>query len=103
MLPYQLTLAAEEDLKKIAHYTFQQWGKTQAMRYAKLLETAFHDIAANRALSRTFSKQYPQVQVTKCEHHYIFYISNIGELPCILAILHERMDLIVRLEDRLSL
>jgi toxin ParE1/3/4 len=102
MLPYQLTLAAEADLKEIARYTIQQWGKKQAMHYAKLLEAGFRKIAAGKAHSRTFSEKYTQVRVTKCEHHYIFYISKAGEPSYILAVLHESMDLISRLEDRLS-
>ncbi|MEW6732777.1 MAG: type II toxin-antitoxin system RelE/ParE family toxin [Acidobacteriota bacterium] len=33
MLPYRLIPAAEADLKEIARYTIQQWGREQAKRY----------------------------------------------------------------------
>jgi toxin ParE1/3/4 len=102
MLPYQLTPAAEADLREIVRYTIQQWGRKQARRYAGLLEDGFHRIAENKAYSRTFSEKYPQVRVTKCEHHYIFYMRKEGERPYILAVLHENMDLMNRLKDRLS-
>jgi len=37
-----------------------------------------------------------------CEHHYVFYLRPDGQKPHILAVLHEHMDLLARLDDRLS-
>lgn len=74
MLPYELTFPAQEDLKKIARYTLTQWGQKQSMHYAGLLEKHFRAIATRAAHSHTFSKRYPQILVSRCEHHYIFYI-----------------------------
>ncbi|MGK7877907.1 MAG: type II toxin-antitoxin system RelE/ParE family toxin [Xenococcaceae cyanobacterium] len=104
MLPYELTLEAEADLKDIVRYTIRQWGEKQARRYIGLLEAEFRNIAANKTISRPFSAKYPQVRVTKCEHHYIFYLFPEGKSrrPVILAVLHERMDLVNRLKSRLS-
>ncbi|NOS74110.1 MAG: type II toxin-antitoxin system RelE/ParE family toxin [Methyloglobulus sp.] len=102
MRPYVLTQLAENDLKDIARYTLKQWGKKQSLRYANSLETRFQEIADRNALSRTFSNLYPQIRVTHCEHHFIFYVYPEGKRPCIIAVLHERMDLISRLLDRLA-
>ncbi len=102
MLPYELTPAAEADLRDIVRYTLRQWGERQARRYACLLEAGFRTIAAGHTVSRTFSKRYPQVQVTRCEHHYVFYLHQEGQKPRILAVLHENMDLLARLGERLS-
>ena len=102
MLLYALTPAAEADLRDIARYTLRQWGERQARRYARLLEAGFRRIAEGRAVSKTFSERYPQVWVTRCEHHYVFYLHPEGQKPRILAVLHEHMDLLARLEDRLS-
>lgn len=102
MQPYVLTNLAANDLKDIARYTLGQWGKNQSLQYANLLEQRFQEIARRTAKSRTFSNLYPHIQVTHCEHHYIFYIHNDGERPCILALLHEGMDLVSRLQDRLG-
>jgi plasmid stabilization system protein ParE len=38
MLPYELTPAAEADVRDIARYTLRQWGVRQQRRYARLLE-----------------------------------------------------------------
>ena len=102
MLPYELTPAAEADLREIARYTRRQWGEQQAQRYASLLETCFQGIAQNSVLSHTFSERYPQIRVTRCEHHYIFYLSHEGMRLRIIAVLHENMDRVARIRGRLS-
>ena len=102
MLPYELTPLAEDDLKDIARYTVKEWGKKQSLRYAELLENRFIEIADRIPYSRSFSKRYPQVMVNRCEHHYIFYIHHDGKAPCIIAVLHENMDMLSRLGNRLN-
>jgi plasmid stabilization system protein ParE len=41
MIPYDLTPAAEADLREIARYTRRQWGAAQSRRYAQLLAACF--------------------------------------------------------------
>jgi hypothetical protein len=36
-----------------------------------------------------------------CEHHYVFFTKPPGAPVLILAVLHERMDLVARLKQRL--
>lgn len=102
MLPYEIIELAEEDLKEIARYTLTQWGKKQSLHYARLLEKCFRDIAAGAVHSRSFSERYPQIRIRKCEHHYIFYIHPEKKPPCIIAVLHERMDMLTWLKNRLD-
>jgi len=102
MLPYSLTQQAERDIEDIARYTLKQWGKDQSMRYAGMLERCFREIATGAVYSRSFSGSYPQVKVCHCEHHYIFYIHPDKKPPIIIAVLHERMDMLVRLKKRLG-
>jgi toxin ParE1/3/4 len=99
---YDLTPAAKADIRSIWLYTVETWGEAQADRYIAALDAMFAEIAAGKALSRMFSKTYPQVFVTRCEHHYIFHLSALKKRPRILAVLHERMDLLARLRERLS-
>ena len=40
------------------------------MQYAASLDDCFENIAQGRASRHAFSKSLPQVQVTRCEHHY---------------------------------
>ena len=102
MSTYELTTAAEDDLKAIARYTLSEWGETQLFHYADLLEQRMKAIAQGTAHSRTFSKRYPDVRVTRCEHHYIFYLHPQNQAPKIIAVLHEKMDLVQRLKHRLD-
>lgn len=102
MMNYELTAEAEEDLKQIARYTVKQWGKRQSLKYAKLLDACFLKIANRTVLSRSFSENYPQVKFTHCEHHYVFYVDFESRPPCIIAVLHEEMDIVARLEERLD-
>ena len=87
MRPYVLTQLAADDLKEIARYTLNQWGKKQSLQYANLLEKRFQEIADSTAISRSFSSLYPQIRVTHCEYHTIFYVHDDGDRPCILAVL----------------
>lgn len=101
-LSYELTPSAEADLTEIARYTSREWGPQQAVRYSQILEGAFQKIAGTHARSRVFSEKYPQIRVTRCERHYVFYLHPEDSAPRIFAVLHERMDILARLETRLS-
>lgn len=102
MTPYELTPAAEADLREIARSTLRQWGAEQQRRYARLLETCFCGIADGSTRSKAFSARYPQVQVTRCEHHDVFFLYPAGQKPLIIAVLHERMDMLTRIGERLT-
>ena len=102
MPPYDLTPAAEADVREIARYTLRQWGARQQQRYAHQLSACFRRIAEGRARSKTFSERFPQVRVARCQHHYVFYVHPEGQKPLMLAVLHEQMDLLARLGERLS-
>lgn len=102
MLPYELTPDAERDLREIARYTLRQWGARQQRRYASLLEAGFRALAQRRIVPRPFFPAYPDVFVSHCEHHYIFYLHPEGQKPRIFAVFHENMDLLARLAERLA-
>jgi len=102
MTAYLLIPEAEEDIKDIARYTLESWGEKQYFNYAASFERRFQEISNRTAQSRIFSKRFPQVLMTQCEHHYIFHIHKKGYVPLIIAILHERMDMLAWVENRVS-
>jgi toxin ParE1/3/4 len=102
MIPYDITPAAEADLREIARYTRSQWGEAQSRRYGRRLASCFERIAAGEAVRRSFSERFPDLLTTRCEHHFVFYLQPEGRKPQIIAVLHERMDMIARLWDRLT-
>ncbi len=101
MHAYALTKDAEADLAGIAHYTIIEWGEDQAGLYIDKLHQCFQKLATKNVRSKTFSQQFSQVFVTSCEHHYVFYLHHEKEKPLIIAVLHERMDMLARLKKRL--
>jgi plasmid stabilization system protein ParE len=83
---YELTPDAEADLEQIAEYTLREWGPEQQAHYAELLEAGFARIAEGHTVSRRFLERYPHLYVTRCEHHYIFYIRQDSSVrPRIIA------------------
>lgn len=98
---YRLTSGAESDVQKILEYTLERWGSKQAANYASLLEDAIEKLAARELAGRKFSTNLPDVRVHRCEHHYIFFLPGDHSL-LVLAILHESMDLMTHLRERLG-
>jgi len=48
MLPYELTLSAEDDLKDIARYTLKQWGKSSLCNMRGCLRDDFLKLPIGR-------------------------------------------------------
>jgi plasmid stabilization system protein ParE len=100
MLPYELTPDVDADLEEIARYTILEWSSEQASVYLDKLHICFQQIAAKKVNSQAFSKQFPHLLATRCEHHYVFYLRSKKAKPVIIAVLHERMDMVNRLKER---
>ena len=99
---YVLTLEAEADLRGIIRYTRQQWSVEQVRVYIGRLERGIARLAARQGAYREMSDLYPKLLMAHCEHHYAFALPGEGGPALIVAILHERMDLMARLAERLK-
>ena len=100
---YVLTAAAEADVRSIIRYTRQQWGDAQVRAYMAKLDQGIARLAQGLGSCRDMSDMHAGLRMSRCEHHYAFCLDRDIDPPLIVAILHERMDLIQRLGDRLSL
>jgi len=92
MAGFLLTNAAKADLKNIGRYTHETWGLEQRNRYLTLLDSSFHDLAANHLMGRACNEirlSYRKLPVGK---HLVFYRQTESELIEIVRVLHERMD-----------
>jgi plasmid stabilization system protein ParE len=56
MRTYDLSLAAEEDLRDIWSYTYGAWGIEQAKRYFDQIEACCDAVGEGRARSRSFNE-----------------------------------------------
>ena len=101
MTAYVLTAAAEADLRGIIRYTRAQWGSAQVRRYMIRLERGIECLAAGEGAFKDLSAIHPALRVARCEHHYVFCLPRENAPALIVVILHERMDLMVRLAGRL--
>ena len=99
-MKYEITLDAEKDLIEIWGYTINKWGERQAREYLDNIADCFYDIAADDVFYKPIFFDSKEVNYTRCEHHYIFFLSE--NKPIILAVVHEKRDFISVLKKRLS-
>lgn len=86
-------------LENIWLYTFENWSKTQADNYIKLIISEIERLAENlksRENYETIKKGYFRSRI---KSHFIFYKNNskIKKIE-IIRILHQRMDVDTRLK-----
>lgn len=101
MAEYELDSSAEKDLEDIARYTRKQWGKKQNTVYRRKLVNCFIEIAEKKVRLRSLKGTNNDLCFVHCEHHYIFYLRSTTPVV-IVAVLHERMDLVNQIKERLS-
>lgn len=101
---YRITDSAAADLKEIWHYTVERHGEEQADKYLAALEAGCVMIADKPDRWNSLTLAGCEVRFYRCEHHYIAYTTTgiKGAKVAILAFLHERMDVMARLKDRLT-
>lgn len=99
---YVLSSAAEADLRAIVRYTRKEWGEAQTRHYMANLRDGIEALAVGQGFFRDMAALYPALRMVHCEHHYIFCLSRVDAPALVVAILHERMDLMARLVDRLK-
>jgi toxin ParE1/3/4 len=102
MSEYVLADGAEDDLEKIAEYTVDRWGVEQARKYGSILARYFEALADQDVRTKPFFEDWPEMQVSRCQHHYVFSLRRDASPVAILAVFHEKMDLPSRLQERLD-
>ena len=99
---YFLSEAAEEDLRGIIRYTVKQHSRVQAIKYSAQIERCAEHLANGKQHFRELPDIHPALRYTKCEHHFLFGLFREDRPMIIIAIFHERMDLIQRVANRLK-
>lgn len=97
-MKYALSKNAERDLRDIWDYTVETWGQVQAERYLNKLEARFLDLAKHPKKGRARDDLVPDYRSYQEGKHVIFF-KQIEVGIAIARILHERMDVFVRLEE----
>ncbi len=99
---YVVTKGAAADLEVIARYTAEQWGEEQCRVYIEQLDKAAEALAKGQGVFKDLSSLHPKLRMALCGRHYVFCLPLSDAPAVILAILHERMDIIARLKGRLE-
>ena len=97
MRTFILSNKAKQDLKDIAQFTEERWGKVQRNHYLKQLDERFHKIAKKPSIGKPcdYIKQgYFKVPEGS---HIIYYTNITDEQVFIVRVLHKRMDVEARL------
>ena len=98
-MKYEITSPAENDIVEIWDYTVNKWGEKQADGYIGVIYEYFSEIATDNVFCRTIFIEDEEVKYVRCEHHYIFFLSE--KKPIILGIIHEKRDFVSVLKKRL--
>jgi len=102
MAEYSLEDEAEYDLLEIGRYTTRTWSVDKAVRYLSALEDHFEALSKRDALEREVFDHREDYPVSRCQHHYVFFVRERDDHVLILAVLHESMDLIARFRERID-
>ncbi|MEE9392004.1 MAG: type II toxin-antitoxin system RelE/ParE family toxin [Planctomycetota bacterium] len=102
MPEYEITPAVENDLLEIALYTLNEWGLDQMILYQNAFEKHFKGIGQLRVRLISVLKDWPELQMSRCEHHYVFSLRRLDDCPLIFAVFHEVRDLMIRVQERIE-
>lgn len=93
MPSFTLTNMAKADVKEIALYTQEQWGRDQRDEYLTMLDACFHQLAANPLKGKDCSDIRNGYRKLNAGSHVIFYRQMLNASIEIVRILHGRMDI----------
>ncbi|HDS1667651.1 type II toxin-antitoxin system RelE/ParE family toxin [Stenotrophomonas maltophilia] len=102
MTAYVLTDDAEADLRSVIRYSRRQWGDAQARRYVTTMQQEVDRLVAGHSAAKDMGDLYPSLRMGRCGHHYVFFLPAGNSPTLVVAIFHERMDLMTRVAARLG-
>jgi len=98
MPSFRLTKQAKDDLKSIARYTQEIWGRDQRNKYLGILDNCFHLLADEPDLGVACNEIRKNYRKLCIERHIIFYRKVADDID-VVRILHCRMDVEKQLFD----
>jgi toxin ParE1/3/4 len=97
---YKLTKEAANDLELIWLYTLETWSLDQADRYFNLIMSEIEFLTENPAYGKDYSHVRKAYLRSRVKSHFIFYQINEAQNEVeIIRILHQRMDIGLRLDE----
>jgi toxin ParE1/3/4 len=103
MASFDLAPEAEADLDDIFNYTARLWGADQGYKYLMQLNECAEKIGVGNSSHKDFSHIRPGLRSFSCQQHYIYFARMEDMSVRIVAVLHEKMDLMARIAGRIEL
>ena len=98
---HELSDKAKEDINEITDYTVERYGVNQMFQYIQRLETAADELADGYGHYKQYPDVHPLLRAKHCQKHYIFGVLRGNKPMLVIAIFHERMNLIEQVKHRL--
>ncbi|OCX71353.1 plasmid stabilization protein ParE [Acidithiobacillus thiooxidans] len=89
---FALTLAAKNDLRGIARFTEERWGRAQRLHYLKGLDETFKILADSPRLGNPCDYIEPDLRKHPFQSHVVFYNYRSEEEIQVIRVLHKNMD-----------
>lgn len=99
---YVLSRSASADLSRISRYTAEKWGEAQRQAYVRQLQDATIDLATGQGAFKDCGDLLAGLRMKTVGSHCIFAVCRPNRPALVLAILHQRMDLLARIQSRLT-
>lgn len=99
-MKYVISHLANQDLEYIWLYTYENWSLEQADRYFNLIMDEIEYISIKPESGQDYSHIRKGYLRSRIKSHFIFYrINRKKKLIEIIRILHQRMDIEIRLNE----
>lgn len=99
-MKYKIGQEASRDIENIWLYTIEKWSIEQADRYFNLIMDEIEYLAEDPKSGKDYSKVRKEYFRSRIKSHFIFYkINRKNEEIEIIRILHQRMDIEIRLNE----
>ncbi|ACD96298.1 type II toxin-antitoxin system RelE/ParE family toxin [Trichlorobacter lovleyi] len=99
MPSFTLTNMAKADLKEIAKFTQNRWGREQRDLYLQMLDVSFRQLAVNPLKGKDCSDIRIGYRKLLAGSHVIFYRQTLTDTIEIVRVLHGHMDIETRLSE----
>ena len=97
MIPHLLRPKAQDDLKNIADFSLEKWGKDQEESYLRMLQSSFQSISENPHLGRSVDDVIPGLRRFLAGRHIILYFIAKDHID-VVRILHHSMDILLHID-----
>lgn len=91
MKGFRISNAAMTDLREIAAFTEQRWGRPQRFEYLRLIDEAFQLLADSPSVGSHCDYIAANLRKHPCQSHVVYYeLDSFGIF--VVRVLHRRMD-----------